>query len=322
MTLRIAFAGTPAFAACALQALHDAGLAPVLVLTQPDRPAGRGLKLQPSAVKQLAQALHLPVLQPAGLRLDGKWALDAQATQAALLAARIDTLVVAAYGLLLPPWVLDLPLGFGGPGCINIHASLLPRWRGAAPIHRALEAGDVQTGISIMKMDAGLDTGAVIAAKAIAINADDTQTTLHDRLAELGARMICGTLRDAQSGPLAAQAQPLEGVTYANKVDKAEARIDWGQPAAEIERRARAFDPFPGTSFQCAEQSVKLWRGAVRADVVGQPGTVVAVDAQRLSVACGQGGLDLLQLQRPGARRVEVAEFLRAQSLVVGQRLG
>jgi methionyl-tRNA formyltransferase len=316
--LRVGFAGTPEFAASALQAIHDAGCAVPLVLTQPDRPAGRGMKLTPSPVKRLAQALGMPVAQPRSLRLDGKYADEARAGRAALQAAAPDVLVVAAYGLLLPEWVLALPR----LGCLNIHGSVLPRWRGAAPIHRAIEAGDAETGITIMQMDAGLDTGPMLLVEREPIRADDTTGSLHDRLASLGARLVVRALADAAQGTLHPVRQPEAGVTYAHKIDKAEAAIDWSQPAA-IERRVRAFDPFPGANFQCDGESVKLWRAEV-ADIGGTaaPGTVVAADGGRVLVACGERILSLREVQRPGGKRQPVEAWLQGRPLAIGARLG
>ena len=240
--LRVGFAGTPDFAALALAALIDAGYLVLLVLTQPDRPAGRGLKLQASAVKQLALQHGIKVAQPRSLRVEGKFPDDARAAEAALQAADLDVLVVAAYGLILPPWVLVVPRY----GCLNIHASLLPRWRGAAPIHRAIEAGDKRTGITIMQMDAGLDTGNMLRVAATDIGAEETTGQLNDRLAELGARALLQTLQQLEQGALRPQAQPTEGVSYAHKIAKAEAALDWTQPAEVLACRVRAFDPFPG----------------------------------------------------------------------------
>jgi methionyl-tRNA formyltransferase len=316
--MRAAFAGTPEFAAAALRSLFGARFEIPLVLTQPDRPAGRGMKLQASPVKQLAQSHSVPVAQPRSLRLDGKYPDDAAAAREALLAAKPDVLVVAAYGLILPQWVLDLPR----LGCLNIHASLLPRWRGAAPIHRAIEAGDERTGITIMQMDAGLDTGDMLLREAVDIRPDDTTATLHDRLAELGGRLIVEALEAAACGGLQRTPQPEEGVTYAHKIEKAEAAIDWSQPATVIERRVRAFDPFPGASFQLGGEQVKLWRSAVRAGVSGPAGSVMQADAGRFTVACGEGSLDLLELQRPGGKRQPVQAFLQSQALAAGTRLG
>ncbi|MBX3601572.1 MAG: methionyl-tRNA formyltransferase [Rubrivivax sp.] len=302
--MRLAFAGTPEFARAALAALHDAGHEVVLVLTQPDRPAGRGLKLQPSPVKQYALQQGLALAQPRSLRLDGKWPEDAAAARSALQQAAPEAMVVAAYGLILPAWVLALP----PRGCLNIHASLLPRWRGAAPIQRAIEAGDAATGITIMQMDEGLDTGDMLLAEAVEIGPDDTAATLHDRLAALGARLVVQAL--ARLDDLPRRPQPAAGVTYAHKIDKAEGQADWSQQAALIERRLRAFDPFPGLQAEIAGEPVKLWRGRVVA-VQGTPGERLAGDASRLVVACGDGALELLELQRPGGRRLSAREFLQ-----------
>jgi methionyl-tRNA formyltransferase len=306
MTLRVGFAGTPEFARVALAALLAARHAVPLVLTQPDRPAGRGMKLQASPVKQLALAHGLPLAQPHGLRLDGRYAQDAQAACAALQAAELDVLVVAAYGLILPPWVLDLPRH----GCLNIHASLLPRWRGAAPIHRAIEAGDRLTGITIMQMDAGLDTGDMLQVEATPIGAEETTAGLHDRLAALGARLLLQTLDALSQGRLQAVAQPVDGVSYARKIDKAEAALDWSQPAGVLARRVRAFDPFPGCTAALAGQDIKVWRAAA-VDPGGAPGTVLPAGAGRLVVACAVGALELLEVQRAGGRRIAVREFLQ-----------
>ncbi len=317
--LRVAFAGTPEFASTALAAIHAAGHGVPLVLTQPDRPAGRGMRLTPSPVKQLALDLGVPVAQPRSLRLDGKFADEAEAGRAALEAARPDVLVVAAYGLILPQWVLDLPR----LGCLNIHGSLLPRWRGAAPIHRAIEAGDAETGITIMQMDAGLDTGDMLLVEREPIGFDDTTGLLHDRLAALGARLVVQALADAAAGTLKPVRQPQAGVTYAHKIAKAEAAIDWTLPADVIERRVRAFDPFPGATFQARGETVKLWRSQVeRLDASAAPGTVIAVDGQQLVVACGDGALALLDVQRPGGKRGPVAQWLQAHPLERGTVLG
>lgn len=318
--LRVAFAGTPAFAACALRAIVDAGFAVPLVLTQPDRPAGRGMKLQPSAVKQLALELGLALAQPAGLRLNGKHAANADMAQAALEAAAPDVMVVAAYGLILPDWVLALPR----LGCLNIHGSLLPRWRGAAPIQRTIEAGDTETGITLMQMDGGLDTGAMLLREAVPIGPDDTAGSLHDSLAALGARLIVRGLHDAMAGRLQPVAQPEHGVTYAKKIDKAEAAIDWLLPAAEIERRLRAFDPFPGCSARLggpAGQAVKLWRGRVVDLPAGcaAPGERLATHDGRLITACGDGrALEWVQVQLPGGRRQSVVDCLQGRPELAG----
>lgn len=316
--LKLAFAGTPEFARVALQALVEAGGHELVgVWTQPDRPAGRGLRLQASPVKQWAAAHGLAVEQPQGLRLGGRFAEDAAAARASLQAAAPDVMVVAAYGLILPAWVLALPRH----GCLNIHASLLPRWRGAAPIHRAIEAGDPVSGISIMQMDEGLDTGPVLLAEALPIPEDATTGRLHDALAELGGRLIVEALRRLVAGRLAATPQPAEGVTYAHKVDKAEALVDWALPAAVIERRLRAFDPFPGASTLLDGEPLKLWSGRVVAGS-GVPGTVLAADASGLVVACGDAALCLTELQRPGGRRQPAAAVLAARAVAPGSRLG
>lgn len=316
--MRVVFAGTPDFARAALERLHAAGFTIPLVLTQPDRPAGRGMKLQPSAVKQFALAHGMSVAQPRSLRLDGKYPEDAAAARHALQEARPDVMVVAAYGLILPQWVLDLPR----LGCLNIHASLLPRWRGAAPIHRAIEAGDAETGVTIMQMDAGLDTGDMLLAERVTIGREDTTATLHDELAALGGRIVVEALELAACGGLQPVKQPAEGVTYAHKIEKAEAAVDWSQPADVIERRIRAFDPFPGASAQIGGETVKLWRA--RAVMQGRgsvaPGTIVAIDEFGVGVACGQGRLEVTELQRAGGKRLPAADFLRGFPLEPGQR--
>jgi methionyl-tRNA formyltransferase len=313
--MRVVFAGTPEFAQVALARLHASGFVIPLVLTQPDRPAGRGMKLQASPVKQFALSHGIAVGQPRSLRLDGRWPDDARAAQAAIAAARPDVIVVAAYGLILPGWVLELPR----LGCLNIHASLLPRWRGAAPIHRAIEAGDATTGITIMQMDAGLDTGAMLLAQTEPIRADDTTATLHDRLAALGGRLIVEAIELAACGGLSPTAQPADGVSYAHKVDKAEAAIDWHAAAAVIERRLRAFDPFPGATAQLDGELLKCWRGIV-ATGSGRPGTVLAVDEAGIEVACGSGSLRLIELQRPGGKRLAAREFLAGRMIAPGAR--
>jgi methionyl-tRNA formyltransferase len=303
------FAGTPEFARAALERLHGAGFDIPLVLTQPDRPAGRGMKLQASPVKQFAQAHGIPVAQPRSLRLDGKYPQDAAAAKEAIEAARADVMVVAAYGLILPQWVLDTPR----LGCLNIHASLLPRWRGAAPIHRAIEAGDAQTGVTIMQMDAGLDTGAMLLREAVPIAPDDTTASLHDKLAALGGRLVVEALELAACGGLAPLPQPDDGVTYAHKIEKAEAAIDWAQPADAIARRIRAFDPFPGATGVLAGETIKLWSGEALPGAVGDstPGRIETVGPAGVDVRCGRGLLRLTQLQRAGGRRLPVADFLR-----------
>ncbi len=318
--LRVGFAGTPEFAAVALQALLTAGVTVPLVMSQPDRPAGRGMKLQASPVKQLALQHQLPVSQPRSLRLDGKFPDEAEAGRQALDAAQLDVLVVAAYGLILPAWVLTTPR----LGCLNIHASLLPRWRGAAPIHRAIEAGDAETGITIMQMDEGLDTGDMLVEAREPIHADDTTERLHDRLAVLGGRLILTALIQAATGRLQPRPQPEAGVTYAHKIDKAESAIRWDESAAQIARRLRAFDPFPGGVAQLDGEPLKIWRAeevAVPTGANAAPGDILWVSADGPVVACGQGAVRLLELQRAGGKRLPAAVFLQSRPLKVGERL-
>jgi methionyl-tRNA formyltransferase len=310
--MHVVFAGTPEFARTALASLA-AGFQIPLVLTQPDRPAGRGMKLHASPVKQLAQDLRSACAQPRSLRLDGKFPDDAAAARAALTDAAPDVIVVAAYGLILPPWVLALPR----LGCLNIHASLLPRWRGAAPIHRAIEAGDAETGITIMQMDAGLDTGDMLLTATEPIRPDDTTGRLHDRLAPLGGRLIVEALERAARGGLIRTPQPSDGVTYAAKIDKREALVDWRADAAAIERRLRAFDPAPGASSVLQGEVIKCWRGVV-ARGQGRPGELLAVGDGGIEVACGSGSLRLTELQRPGGKRLPAREFLQGRALAPG----
>ncbi|MET0542272.1 MAG: methionyl-tRNA formyltransferase [Variovorax sp.] len=317
--MKVIFAGTPAFAAVALAAIAAAGHDIVLVLTQPDRPAGRGLRLQPSPVKALAAQNGWPIAQPRSLRLDGKYPDDAAVAAEALRSAQADVMVVAAYGLILPQWVLDLPR----LGCLNIHASLLPRWRGAAPIHRAVEAGDAETGITIMQMDAGLDTGDTLLRESLPIGRDNT-ATLHDRLADMGGRLVVEALRRAQAGTLEPVAQPAEGVTYAHKVEKHEAAIDWTQPAEAIVRRVRAFDPFPGAASQLEGDTIKLWAAHVQdgAAASDTPGTVVSVAPAGIAVAARDSIVVVTELQRAGGKRLAVADFLRGFDVKAGQVFG
>jgi len=314
--VRVVFAGTPEFARTALEAIAAAGgFEVVLVLTQPDRPAGRGMKLQASPVKQCALAHGWPVAQPRSLRLDGKYPEDAAAAREALIAAAADVMVVAAYGLILPQWVLDTPR----LGCLNIHASLLPRWRGAAPIHRAIEAGDVESGVTIMQMDAGLDTGDMLLEERLAIG-DDSTARLHDRLADMGGRLVVDALRAAGEGRLQPVKQPAEGVTYAHKIEKHEARIDWTLPAEVLARRVRAFDPFPGANGTVGGEVVKLWAAhAQPGDPGAAPGTVLEAGPQGIVVATGAGRLVATELQRPGGKRLPAADFLRGFDLKAGQ---
>ena len=309
--LRVGFAGTPEFSAQALQAILAAGFKVKLVLTQPDRPSGRGLKLTPSAVKQCALKHEIAIGQPRSLRLDGKYPDEARSVQAALELAQLDVLVVAAYGLILPNWVLTMPRY----GCLNIHASLLPRWRGAAPIQRAIEAGDAQTGVTIMQMNEGLDTGAMLLVEPLAITDTETAATLHDKLAEQGARLIVAALQALPLGTLTAQPQPLEGATYASKLNKAEATLDFTQSAVQLARRIRAFNPAPGATLQlpAIDEPVKAWNAVAiaAADKQAQPGTVVGASSEGLDLATAQGVLRLTELQRAGGKRQSAAAFIQ-----------
>jgi methionyl-tRNA formyltransferase len=312
-TLRVGFAGTPEFSRLALQSIIDAGFTVPLVLTQPDRPAGRGLKLTPSAVKQLAIAQGIPVAQPRSLRLDGKYPDEALAAQTSLLAADLDVLVVAAYGLILPQWVLSLPRY----GCLNIHASLLPRWRGAAPIQRAIESGDSHTGVTIMQMDIGLDTGDMLLVESLPILATDNAASLHDKLAEQGSRLIVDALRALPHHTMTPTAQPEQGVTYAAKLDKAEAVLDLSQSSETLARRVRAFNPVPGATIMLPGilEPVKVWN-AVSLDNVPHAtvGQVLNRTDQGIDITCAQGTLRLLELQRAGGKRQPAAVFIQGWS--------
>lgn len=319
--MKLIFAGTPEFAAVALAALHVAGHDIVLVLSQPDRPAGRGMKLHASPVKQFALAHGMAVAQPRSLRFDGKYPEDAQAARQAIEAAQADAMVVAAYGLILPQWVLDAPR----LGCFNIHASLLPRWRGAAPIHRAIEADDAQTGVTIMQMDAGLDTGDMLLTESLPILPTDTTGALHDRLADMGGKLMVQALEQAAQGKLQPMRQPLDGITYAHKIDKAEAAIDWAQSALTITRKVRAFNPFPGASTSLNGEVLKVW-AAEPGEGVPLPtqvyGQIVAIAPVFITVAAINSVVSIVELQRPGGKRLPVAEFLRGNPVQVGQVLG
>jgi methionyl-tRNA formyltransferase len=315
--VKLIFAGTPEFARVALAQLQAAGHEIVLVLTQPDRPAGRGMKLHPSPVKQFALDHALALAQPRSLRLDGKYAQDATSARTLLDAAQADAMVVAAYGLILPQWVLDVP----AHGCFNIHASLLPRWRGAAPIHRAIEAGDTETGVTIMQMDAGLDTGDMLLIKKEPIAHNDTTATLHDTLAALGADLIVRALAEAASGKLKPVRQPQDGVTYAHKIEKHEAEIDWAQPADLIVRRVRAFNPFPGASTHLGGETLKVWSANAGAAVPAPEanfGSILALAGDSIDVLAMNSVVSITELQRPGGKRLKVADFSRGFDLRVG----
>ena len=373
--MRLIFAGTPEFARVALAQLHAAGFEIPLVLTQPDRPAGRGMNLQASSVKQFALEKEIPMIQPRSLRFDGKFPEDAAAARAAMDSAQADAMVVAAYGLILPQWVLDAmsaefsagpppgkldpaggsvlhevksvgvefsagpPQGKSDPaggsalhevksvgaqkfGCLNIHASLLPRWRGAAPIHRAIEAGDTETGITLMQMNAGLDTGDMLLVEKLAITPTDTTATLHDKLAALGGRLVVEALALAACGGLKPVRQPDQGITYAKKIEKQEAAIDWTQSAAVIERRIRAFNPFPGAASMLAGDTIKFWQAIALHDsqrlAAAGPGQILAISPEGVDIATGDGVLRATRLQKAGGKPMDTAEFVRGFALQPG----
>ena len=309
---RVIFAGTPEFARASLSALVDSGVVPVAVLTQPDRPAGRGKHIMASPVKRYAEEHGIPVMQPATLR--------DESVVSELAAFEPDVLIVAAYGLILPQDVLDIP----SRGCINVHASLLPRWRGAAPIQAAILAGDRSSGISLMSMTAGLDCGPVFMASQIEIAGDETAGSLHDKLAKLGGDLLARHLDDILDGRIRAVPQDEAAVTYAAKIQKSDARLDWSKSASELERQVRAYHPVPGAFFFAPsddEQTdsslrIKCWRAQSNADVDAITGTVVASGADGMVVACGRGALRLLELQLPGKRRVTAREFSDQLDLV------
>lgn len=306
--MRIIFAGTPTFAATALDALIKAGHEIVLVLTQPDRPAGRGMKTVASAVKLLAQQQDLALLQPLTLK--------AAEIQMQLLALNADVMIVAAYGLILPEAVLKIPR----LGCLNIHASLLPRWRGAAPIQRAILAGDHETGITIMQMDAGLDTGAILFKHEMAIAADDTTQSLHDKLGLLGAQSVVEALVLLQQGKLVSTTQDETLACYAAKIKKTEAEIDWRQNAEQIDRVVRTFNPNPGAYTYFRGVALKIWQAKVVAGRgVGKPGEIVVVDREGITVACGSGLLQIEIVQKPGGKKLSSADFLAGNSLQPGE---
>lgn len=302
--MRIVFAGTPEFALPALGACAASKHDLVAVYTQPDRPAGRGRKLTPSPVKQRALELGLPVLQPSSLK-----PAEAQTELAALKPA---LMVVIAYGLILPQAVLDIP----ALGCVNLHASLLPRWRGAAPIQRAILAGDTETGVTLMRMEAGLDTGPMLATQSATIAADETGQTLHDRLAQISGQLLAANLDALAARSLRAEPQPATGVTYAHKLEKAEAKLDWSRPAHELARAVRAFNPWPVAFGELAGEPVRIWQAGVpmdRADAA--PGTILRADAAGIDIATGRGVLRALKLQWPGGRALTAAEASNGRKL-------
>ena len=305
--MKVIFAGTPDFAAAALKAIAAAGFEIPLVLTQPDRPKGRGMQLAPSPVKQAALELGLRVAQPEKLRN------NAEALQM-LKEVEADVMVVAAYGLILPQDVLDTPKH----GCLNIHASLLPRWRGAAPIQRAIEAGDAETGVCIMQMDIGLDTGGVVSEHRYAIQPTDTANEVHDALMNLGAATIVADLQQLKTeGRLKSVKQPEEGVTYAQKLSKEEARIDWSESAAVIERKIRAFNPVPATWVEYQGKPMKIWRAEVVAQQ-GRAGEVLSCSSDGLIIACGANALKITQLQPSGSKRMDIAAFAAGHTVEAG----
>ncbi|GGP26101.1 methionyl-tRNA formyltransferase [Silvimonas amylolytica] len=307
--MKLIFAGTPDFAAAALKALIDAGHEIALVLTQPDRPSGRGMKLTASPVKQLALQYSLPVYQPEKLRLPEQ--------QAPLAGIEADVMIVAAYGLILPQAVLDLPR----LGCLNIHASLLPRWRGAAPIQRAILAGDAETGITIMQMDAGLDTGDMLSIHRVPITTDDNASTLHDKLAVSGAGAIVEALANLPVLQAARQQQPETGVTYAEKLRKEESHVDWQHSAAQLDRMIRAFNPFPSAQTTLAGEAMKIWRAEPVAGN-GAPGEVLQADRHGLIVATGEGALKLIEVQKAGGKRMDAAALIAGSGIAAGTVLG
>jgi len=308
--MKIVFAGTPEFSVPALQSLLDSSHDVIAVYTQPDRPAGRGRKTTASPVKQLAMQYDLPVYQPHSLKTE--------AAQQVLVALQPDLMVVIAYGLILPPEVLAIPR----LGCVNVHASLLPRWRGAAPIQRAILAGDAETGVCLMQMDAGLDTGPVLASTVSPIVAEDTGSRLHDKLAQLGAQLLSDNLSRLEQGQLEPRQQDEVLACYAGKLEKSEARIDWHAPAVEIMRRIRAFNAWPVAETRYADRQLRIWDAIVApGEAEALPGTVQSVDKTGIEVACGAGRLRLLELQLPGARAITAGEFINAHA-IAGVRLG
>ncbi|MEY4537894.1 MAG: hypothetical protein RL171_2045 [Pseudomonadota bacterium] len=323
--MKLIFAGTPEFASTAMKALVDAGHEIVLVLTQPDRPAGRGMKLQASAVKQFALDHNIPVAQPRSLRLDGKFPEEAELGKAAIDKAITDgaeVMIVAAYGLILPQWVLASPK----LGCLNIHASLLPRWRGAAPIHRAIEAGDVTTGVTIMQMDVGLDTGDMLLRDELPILASDTTGSLHDKLADMGGDLIVKAL--ATLPDLKAVKQPEEGITYAHKIEKIEAQIDWSQSAEVITRRIHAFNPFPGAVTSLNGEQIKVWNAEIGDQNLAESGKtykngqILTIAGVFIACVAMNSVVNLTELQRPGGKRLKVADFVRGFNVQVGMCFG
>jgi len=317
--MKIVFAGTPEFAAQAMRAIYDAGHHIVLALTQPDRPAGRGMHLQASPVKQFAIEKNIPVIQPETLRRtssDLHKKAQAEAAYQHLIQTDFDAMVVVAYGLILPQEILDISERPGRHGSFNIHASLLPRWRGAAPIQRAIEAGDQKTGVCIMQMDAGLDTGSTVLIDVVEITTSDTSATLHDKLAALGAKLIVNVLAQLDSGKaLAHTPQPTENITYAEKILKSEAEIDWSLEAKTIDAQIRAFNPFPGSISAFEGQTIKLWNSSLCPKLEhqkGQPGEVLGFGERGIFVQCGAGVIEVLEVQKPGGKRIDAKAWLQS----------
>ena len=325
--MKIVFAGTPEFAAQAMRAIYDAGHEIVLALTQPDRRAGRGMHLQASPVKEFALQKNIPVLQPETLRLtspDPQKRAQAVTANELLSSIDFDAMVVVAYGLILPQEILDISERAGRHGSFNIHASLLPRWRGAAPIQRAIESGDAKTGVCIMQMDAGLDTGATVLIADIAIARDETSASLHDRLAELGSKSIVNVLNTLEQGKgLLRVPQAKNGITYAEKILKSEAEIDWALTAKEIDQRIRAFNPFPGASSNLNGLAVKFWNSRLAdpkaESATGTAGEVLGFSNKGAYIQCGEGVLEILEMQKPGGKKIDAKTYL--QPIGVGEKL-
>ena len=325
--MKIVFAGTPEFAAQAMRAIYDAGHEIVLALTQPDRRAGRGMHLQASPVKEFALQNNIPVLQPETLRrnsIDPQKQAQAQTAFEHLSSLEFDAMVVVAYGLILPQEILDISERAGRHGSFNIHASLLPRWRGAAPIQRSIEAGDAKTGVCIMQMDAGLDTGDTVLVADLEIAPDENSASLHNRLAQLGSKTIVDVLNDLQQGKsLVRVPQANTGITYAEKILKSEAEIDWSLSAKEIDQRIRAFNPFPGASSNLNGQVIKFWNSRVAdakaISTSGNPGDALGFSHDGVYIQCGDGVLEVLELQKPGGKKIEAKTCL--QSIGTGEKL-
>ncbi len=324
--LKVVFAGTPEFARVALEAIVHEGHEVVMVMTQPDRPAGRGLQLHASPVKQFAVEKNIPVMQPTSLKVTGPYGDEAQVALNDLKKLEFDVMVVAAYGLILPQEVFDIAEQAGRAGCLNIHASLLPRWRGAAPIHRAIEAGDHETGIAIMQMDLGLDTGSVISMNKMPIATNETTATLHEALAKMGAAMIVQALNQfAQDRSLKSVPQALEGITYAHKIMKDEAKIDWCKDAKAIDLKIRAFNPFPGATLLDGSSIIKVWQSSTTDhqddQLQGEPGKIINITQEGVQLVCGKGSVLLTELQRAGGKKISASQLAQTLGWKTGQVL-